>query len=184
MKKTPLLLLVGPLGSGKSTIAHLLEQRNGWKELDSYTTRPKRTPDETGHTFINEEDFCILKDLVAYTEINGFRYGATKRQVEDADMYIIDVLGAEILMRNYHGDRKLVAVSILCDPETMRTRMAQRGDSPEEIKGRVACNSTAYNDMTNRLIKLFGKENVLEIENRSSEEAAITIESWLRSRLL
>lgn len=179
MKTRPLILLAGPMGAGKSTIARMLELRNGWKELSSYTTRPKRHPEEMGHTFINEEDFCILKDLAAYTEINGYRYGATKRQIENADIYIVDLLGAESLVKNYHGGRRIVAVSVIHDEEVLRERMEQRGDPPDEIEARMSRNNAVYENLTERLVGLFGEDSVLEIKNLSSSEAVLAIEEYV-----
>ena len=38
-----LYLIVGASGSGKTTVANALEEKYGYKQLQSYTTRPMRT---------------------------------------------------------------------------------------------------------------------------------------------
>lgn len=38
-----IVLLVGPSASGKSTIADKLEELYGWKQVQSITTRPRRS---------------------------------------------------------------------------------------------------------------------------------------------
>lgn len=129
MNKTPLLLLVGPSGSGKTTIANKLEKDYGLKQIRSYTTRPKRNENEDSHIFITEEDFMILKNLMAYTEYNGYRYGATLQQVEDCDIYVVDVPGVRTLVKNYSGDKKIIAVCLKVDEQIALDRMEQRGDS-------------------------------------------------------
>lgn len=181
MKETPLLLLVGPSGCGKSTIARWLELRGGRTQLYSYTTRPKRYPNEMGHIFINEEDFCILKDLMAYTEINGYRYGATKQQVENCDIYVIDIPGVETLMKNYHGQRKILAVSIQQEQDVLRKRMEQRGDTPEQINARLEQDKLAFANMEERLVELLGRDNVLNVKRLDSLEVVSVIEAWLEN---
>jgi hypothetical protein len=49
IKKKPLILLCGKSGSGKTTVADLLQSKYGLKQLESYTTRPQRKADERGH---------------------------------------------------------------------------------------------------------------------------------------
>ena len=58
------VLLVGASGSGKSTVANHLHNEYGYDVLQSYTTRPKRTADETGHVFATEEEYeAIAKHI-------------------------------------------------------------------------------------------------------------------------
>ena len=71
MNKIVFILLCGKSGCGKSTISEIL-QTKGLKVIQSFTTRPKRTPNEQGHIFISKEDFDCLHDYVAYTKFNGY----------------------------------------------------------------------------------------------------------------
>ena len=95
----PLFLLVGPSASGKTTIAEKLESTMSLKSIQSYTTRLPRYDGETGHTFISDNDFDNLKDIMAYTEYNGHRYCTTKEQIDNADIYVVDVPGVETLLQ-------------------------------------------------------------------------------------
>ena len=57
MQKTKgIYLIVGKSGSGKTTLVNEL-RKYGYTSVESYTTRPKRFKNETGHTFITEEEF-------------------------------------------------------------------------------------------------------------------------------
>lgn len=178
-----LILLVGPSGSGKSTIASMLELRNGWRQLRSYTTRPKRYPTEGGHVFISEEDFRILKDLMAYTEYSGFRYGATKQQLEESGIYVVDIPGVESLVRNYRGSKKLVAFCLPVDESQTRERMAARGDSGKAIEERLATDRSAFDGMEGKLAALLGIGNTYAIPQTASPlEAVLMIERILEER--
>lgn len=140
-----IILLVGESGSGKTTIADLLEEMYGYKVLKSYTTRLPRLND-TSHVFITDEEFDNLKDIVAYTEYNGYRYCATADQVDHSDIYVIDPDGIEKLKEIYHGKKKLVDVYIRVPEEIRASRMKKRGDSDAQIASRLDYDKKAFAD--------------------------------------
>ena len=104
----PILLLVGKSASGKTTLAEDLEKQCGLKSIQSYTTRPPRYDGEKGHTFITENEFDKLTDILAYAETNGYRYAVTKQMFEDEQysVYVIDNTGVEYLKEHYKGNRE------------------------------------------------------------------------------
>ena len=61
----PFLIIVGKSGSGKTTLAEKLTALYGIHAVPTYTTRPMRSPDEDGHTFVNETQFDLLENKVA-----------------------------------------------------------------------------------------------------------------------
>lgn len=123
-----LICLVGESGSGKTTIAQLLEERYGYTSISSYTTRPRRHPEEKGHIFVTQEQFdALLPDLVAYTKFSGYEYGATRQQVEQHDIYIIDPTGVDELAKHI-GLENMLVVYLLTSPLIRQQRMiAERG---------------------------------------------------------
>lgn len=136
----PLFLFVGPSGCGKTTITGLLESKYGYKAIRSYTTRQPRYVGEDGHTFVSNLAFGALKNLVAYTVYNGYPYGTTEDQLNNADLYVVDIPGVETLLQNYKNER---AVCIFYFDSTVRTRidrMVDRNDSDAAIIKRL------YND--------------------------------------
>jgi len=167
-EKKVLLLLVGPSGSGKSSVAELLQQK-GLKKLVSYTTRLPRGPLDD-HIFITEEEFCVLKDLVAYTEFNGCRYGATKRQVRESDIYVVDIPGVENLLRNKPTDVQLLAAYITASEAERKRRMTARGDAPSQADERIRHDRLAFCNAYDRLENLLGPHNVIFCSNECPDD--------------
>lgn len=169
MRKKPIILLVGPSGSGKSTISRELHEKYGLKELQSYTTRKPRFPHEPGHTFVTDEEFDTLKDQVAFTDFNGHRYCATAQQVDENDIYVIDLEGCRTFRQTYHGDKVPMAFWIECDPAVIRQRMFLR-DGSLEAASRMAHDVQAFDGGREELGELF--EYTFVIENTDVEKAA------------
>lgn len=181
MKTLPILLLVGPSGSGKTTVANLLSLRNGWRQVASYTTREPRYPGEEGHTFITEEEFRILKNLVAYTEYNGHRYGATAQQIDDCQIYVVDIPGVKSLAQNYKGERDVRVIILDVSEDDRRHRMHDRGDSDAVIEERIETDRVAFANIAERMCLLVGDSRVVAFGNLNSFETVIAIENYLHT---
>lgn len=139
-----IVLLVGASGSGKTTVAEILENEYGLKQIQSYTTRPRRRDDERGHIFVTDDEFDQLEDFVGFTNFNGYRYAATAQQVEENDIYVIDPAGVSYFRNAYHGSKQPVVVHIYADRQTRENRMRFRGDSEEAIQSRLVNDETAF----------------------------------------
>lgn len=155
----PLLLFVGKSASGKTTIANMLENEFGYKQLESFTTRPPRYEGEKGHIFISEDEFNNLGDLVAYTFYNGYHYGTTSEEVDKCDIYVIDVPGVEMLLQKYSNkERKICVLYFNSSIRTRIDRMIDRGSSDTEIVGRLYHDEQG--DWFNQLYKaIYGNGN-------------------------
>ena len=140
----PLILLVGPSGSGKSTVADILHEKYGLSVVQSYTTRPQRTPDERGHLFVSKQRFDQLTNLVAYTKFNGYEYCATQSQVDCNDIYIIDPDGISYFRDTYDSNRPYVVVNIYARPSKCFERMIRRGDSEQKATDRINHDRSIY----------------------------------------
>ncbi len=92
--------IVGPSGSGKTTVAKKLES-DGYNVIKSYTTRPPRSPNEWGHTFVERYPYEQLPHVIAYNQFSKYEYWATEEQFKGKgkSIYIIDPHGDEQLRR-------------------------------------------------------------------------------------
>lgn len=153
IEKGPLILICGKSGSGKTTIANQLTAKYGLKQLESYTTRPRRSDDEKGHMFMN--DTRLLKQrsdgtYFMYTpsgifwsnvpivkDISGYKYWCTTKQLHEADIYVIDPKTALELEKKVRDERKVIIIYLTCPESTRVYRMAKRGDRLEDIQKRL-----------------------------------------------
>jgi guanylate kinase len=133
----PLYLFVGKSASGKTTIANLLHDKYDYNQVWSYCTRPPRYENEPGHIFISERDFNALGELAAYTEYNSYKYGTTVEQLDQCDIYVVDVPGVETLLENYRTDRHIVIIYFDTSVHTRINRMLARNDSDAMIISRL-----------------------------------------------
>ena len=136
---------MGRSGVGKTTLVEALCEREGYKQIYSYTTREPRTPNEKGHIFIPRASYKNLDDLktqypdrVAETLFAGNYYFSTEKQAEQCDLYVIDPAGVRTFKERYKGKKKVKVVLLKCMKFMAERRMAARGDSEVMIKERLA----------------------------------------------
>ncbi len=138
MKNNTLYLLIGKSASGKTTVANILQDKYGMKQVYSYCTREPRYDGEIGHIFVSENDFDNLGELAAYTFYNGYRYGTTFEQLNECDIYVIDVAGVKTLLdkcKNY--ERPICIIYFDTTAYNRIQRMQYRGDSDAQIISRL-----------------------------------------------
>ena len=125
-------LLVGRTAAGKDFLAEQLKQR-GMRQVKSYATRPKRTPDEDTHLFISKEEAQNTTDKVAKTVIGEYEYFATRQQVIDSDIYVIDPIGVKELTANM-PDVSFWIIYLEGNKEKRLCAAMQRAEDPNEAK--------------------------------------------------
>ena len=144
-------LIVGKSGSGKDTIVNALCEDYGYKRLVSYTTRPQRSDpnDAKSHIFVDIEDYRRDKDngrIVAETFYNGHFYWATKKQVDESDLYIIDVPGVKSIKERYFG-KPAVVIAVEADDSVRTRRMVLRGDNSVNVAKRMALDEEEFREL-------------------------------------
>lgn len=139
----PLFLFVGPSASGKTTVSEIIESTFGFKSIASYTTRPPRYEGEIGHTFVDDATFdTFVDDLVSFTEYNGYRYGTTQDQLDNVNIFVVDIPGVRSLLQKYKRKRKIVILYFDSTVSTRIERMIDRGSSDTEIVSRLHTDET------------------------------------------
>jgi guanylate kinase len=99
-----LVVLSGPSGVGKTTVANRLKEKGGYRQSLSVTTRPARANETEGvhYRYISKEEFERLRDsseLLEHAEFAGDCYGTPKQplrealKAREAFLLVIDVQG-------------------------------------------------------------------------------------------
>lgn len=135
-----IFLILGESGCGKDYLVDRL-CKTGLKKLVSHTTRAKRKDEpDTSHIFSTYEDYQNAKasnDIIAETCINDVLYWSTKSQLADADLYIIDNVGADMLLKMGLPYR-FVRIYINVPKAIRRERAVKRGDNMDTYARRAA----------------------------------------------
>ena len=110
-----------------------MSEKYGFRQLKSYATRPKRGEDEDTHIFITKESVIEYKqDMVAYTKIGEYEYFATKEQVKDNDIYIVDPNGLYELKKNMPDEEFFVIYITLNRNEALQRALQRNPDNVNE----------------------------------------------------
>lgn len=149
-----IFLLVGRSASGKDSIADELGKR-GYKKLKSYTTRPRRINEGDTHVFIDESEIYKYADrIIAHTRIGDYHYFATKDQLQENDIYIIDPNGVafmEFALSEYADvDVRTVVIYINQHERVRYDRARQRGDDKEKVIKRFMDENDQFEEFERR----------------------------------
>ena len=154
--QTVLLVLSGPSGVGKTTVAHRLLQANAnLLRMVTCTTRLPREGEVDGqdYHFLTEADFLAqirAGGFLEHAEVYGNRYGTLKSSVQDAlaagrDVLIVnDVQGALTFSAMARQDNALgkalqTLFIVVSDVSELRARLEERAaDKADTIEERLA----------------------------------------------
>jgi len=144
-----LIVISGPSGVGKTTIAHAVRERFNGVFSISATTRPRSDQERDGvdYLFLDESRFRAMIEAGEFLEharvFDRDSYGTPRRPVEEqlaagrAVILDIDVQGA-VQVRRARPDALLIFILPPSDAELLR-RLRQRGrDSEEAMQRRFA----------------------------------------------
>lgn len=138
-----LVVLVGPAGAGKTTLAHRVidaqPQRRGFSV--SHTTRPIRATERDGvdYHFVERSAFEALRDrggFAEWAEVHGNLYGTSHAEIarlmgEGRTVFFdVDIVGAHNLWQQYPQQTRLVFV-LPPDWSHMVQRLQARGSETE-----------------------------------------------------
>jgi guanylate kinase len=143
---TPVLTIIGPSGTGKSSVARELDRRGLLRVQPTWTTRPRRRDEIRGaleHRFVTEAMFNELVDagfFVGVVQLPGmpFRYGLP-RVASATDGRITTVLArAPFVAPLSQQVPQLLVYQVDDTRERVATRLVARGSGTADIDARLA----------------------------------------------
>lgn len=141
-----IVLLVGESAGGKSRLADEMS-KYGYCSMDSYTTRPRRFQGEGNHRYVTQEEFdAIRHDLVAYTVFDKHEYGATRQQVRDHHLYVIDPAGIAYFEKHI-GRENMFIIYVLASSKARYERMVEQRSVSGALT-RIDHDDVAYSGFT------------------------------------
>ena len=154
-----MLILVGKIGSGKTTVVKELVQNFGYEKAVTDTTRPKRPGEIEGvdYHFLTKEEFDKNKENGLYAET--VTYNATFGEVSygsKKSLYTLDESSSKrVIILNPFGLKSVlesgvvgsVSVYLKLSDDTIRERIKKRGDSTEELERRLITDREDFSDI-------------------------------------
>lgn len=126
-----LYLLCGASGTGKTTVANMLEQ-NGYRRARTATTRPIRPGErEDTYLFLSKEEFLARTDFIEMASYAGNMYGCPLGELEQSSLCILEPQGIKAI-RELYCVRPIKVIQLLATAEEIIERLERRTD--EAIK--------------------------------------------------
>lgn len=142
------LVLVGKAASGKDHLKNRLKKR-GFKVGVSHTTRSAREGEVDGvdYHFIDVDTFkkmIAAGEFVEYMEFNGWFYGQTIEDFDQAEVMIMSKDGLAILPAKYR--KRCVVIYLDIDRKTRIERLNMRDDNNDTISRRLFADEEQFKD--------------------------------------
>lgn len=164
MSMINIFALAGKSGSGKTTICEKLEEKypDKYHIVQSYTDRPKRSKNETGHTFLSQQEMDSVYNssiVVAKTVYGEYRYCSTSEQLSKTkvNLYVVDKQGIMDL-GVYNVLNKNVRLKTCMIERQNRYVSKERSKRDEEIPSKyfdyIISNNTNLDEVVETLDKL------------------------------
>lgn len=162
-----MIVLCGMTSSGKDTIQKELIKL-GIKSVISYTTRPMRKGETEGveYHFITKEDFLKKQSENFFAETTSYNvaskdtwyYGTAKEDLTNGKVAILNPDGIRQI-KKCEGINPVIFY-IHSEIETIKNRLLQRGDNPEEASRRIKADIEDFKDIMNYAHYVINNENV------------------------
>lgn len=154
------IILVGKAASGKDHLRKKFEGR-GFKYAVSYTTRPPRPHEQNGkdYLFISEQDFQKMIDQDEWYEwvsFNGWKYGTSKEQFEDYDLFIMTPSGLSHVTEEER--KKSFVIYLDIDQEKRRKRLSERVMPGDSVERRIEADDQDFKDFKDYDVRITNED--------------------------
>lgn len=149
-KEHILFCVMAESAAGKDRLVNMLCEREGFSQLISFTTRPRRENEGDTHIFVDNDTFFEMKEkgeIAAYTNINSNHYWSTIDQLYATDFYIIDPIGMKSLKALNLPNLRLVTVYINVPEDVRMNRAKGRKDDMNVYRSRCLSERQQFRDM-------------------------------------
>lgn len=176
-----MLIILGKTASGKNTIINKLVKNYGFKQLVTYTTRPKRKGEIEGVTYhyISLEEFKKKDREGFFAESSYFcpasggewAYGTSLEDFKKADdktVLITNPRGYYSLLSNI-GLGHACSIYIIAKEDILLDRLEERGDSFLEAQRRIVADREDFEDVGNYVDFWIANDGMLSIEEIASK---------------
>ncbi len=179
------LILVGKSATGKDTVATALNEAYGYRRAESYTTRPKRTPDERGHHFVESAEGYAA---VAPVKIQGYDYFLTKEEIDKSDVIIVEPSGIDAVCKAVPTEAVYV-VYLKADREARKEQFLRRdpenGETTFEQRDKEDAERFAelerFIEHTDERFLCSNAAAIVSLENHYDEDSLLQIVATIRN---
>ena len=150
------LILVGKAAAGKDHLKQRL-QKKGFNIGVSHTTRKPRVNETDGvdYHFVSEDEFESMIDrgeFIEYMEFNGWYYGQTEEDFNNADVMIMSKDGLDMLPSQYRD--QCIVIYLDVDRATRIERLNYRNDVNDSIMRRMNTDEEQFKDFSDFYIRI------------------------------
>ncbi|MBS9336856.1 guanylate kinase [Fructobacillus papyrifericola] len=138
------IVLMGPAGAGKSSVASYIKERFGIPQVITHTTRAMRQGEEDNVDYYFEDDQSFdQKHFLEEVNYGGHRYGSSMEGLErawsrnDLASIVLDTKGGETYQEILHDQAWLWYVTV-SKVEELEKRLVARGDAKQAIEKRLS----------------------------------------------
>lgn len=142
------LIISGPTGAGKDTIANILIDCYGFKKLTSYTTRTQRADDKPGdYNFLTKDEYFELLKNNKFINSDPIKYGGNyyglkiddlKDKLLKGDNVIMSLTDkTPFLVKNIFPNNIILIYLLPSSKNEILSRLKQRKMTEKEVKKRL-----------------------------------------------
>jgi guanylate kinase len=137
------IVIAGPTGSGKTTVADYLYHEYGVTKVITHTTRPKRENEKQGVDYYFETDATFDDNhYLEQVHYSHYRYGSSFEGLRRAwkrnpiASIVLDTAGAVTYFKELRENVEVLFLRVN-EEKTLKNRLLKRGDSAEAIEKRI-----------------------------------------------